>query len=70
MARVSGIKRITVSIEIDFAPNRMADENIANAYELALPLVARTVNQKQRQQKCKKNVNESTAQLRLGAINE
>lgn len=70
MARVSGIKRITVSIEIVFAPNRMADENIANAYELALPLVARTVNQKQRQQKCKKNVNESTAQLRLGAINE
>jgi len=55
-----------LSIEIDFAPNRLSDANLANAYELALPLVSRDVDQKQRR---KKRVREEDQQITLVAIN-
>jgi len=50
LARVPRNKSMAVSIEIEFAPSRLSNDCLASAYELALPMVSRGIEQKKKHQ--------------------
>ncbi len=57
---------MTLEIEIEFAPNRLSEEYLATAYELALKPVSREIDKRQKPKRCK---DEENIQLPLEVIN-
>jgi hypothetical protein len=51
-----------LNVNVQFEPNRLAEQCLATAYELALPLVSQKVNDKKRRQNSKDS-NETETRL-------
>lgn len=57
---------MTLKVEIDFVSNRLSEEHLVTAYELALPLVSREIEQKKKR---KRRQCEESVQTTLAVIN-
>jgi hypothetical protein len=50
MARTPRSGRVTLNVKVQFEPNRLSEQCLATAYEVALPLVSQKVVDKKKRQ--------------------
>lgn len=51
MATAPRSERLTLKMKVQFEPNRLADECLSKAYELALPLTSQQIGSKTKQRR-------------------
>jgi hypothetical protein len=67
MASTLRSQRVTLNVTTEFEPNRLANDCLANAYELALPLISQQVAAKKKVSKVQ--ASEYSQQLKLAVQN-
>jgi hypothetical protein len=67
MASTVRSQRMTLNVTVEFEPNRLANDCLASAYELAVPLVSQHVGVEKKVRKVQ--INDHNQQLKLTVQN-